>query len=413
MKRVFVLVALIVGSGLFAVSREVQPAFACSGPGPIENMLESTVIFEGRVTAVTASGPPGFDLSPRRLTFEVIRAHKGTKDGATIVANAVIPVPGVPTMCPQFPQDLAGKYVVIGLQPDPKKPGELFTYAWVSYVGASLSGPEYDQMARLARMIADSDPAAPQITLSPAIAKCGQPLSISGRRFPAGSYLLRYSGGARAIAVVEPRAGGVFDVTTTMAHDACRNPNWNGRPFAIHVSDVSAGPGSAWTNFEALVEIGVGTLDGGVESDWPSLIVTPNPARCGDTLEVRGRSFAPGERVLVALWERGDGVLATADSVGALEVAVPLPPEACNGEQIRVSARQAGFEAYTSPYASLAEVWVNSVAAPRSIPGPPEVGTGPARLSARDTRWLDTGWAVVAAAVFGAAVFALRCRIAR
>src|SRR3990167_5603714 len=102
MKRALLAIAILVGSATLALSRPPRPAMACTGPGPIETMLSSTVVIEGHVTAVVPDGPPGFDRAPFKLTFEVTRAHKGARAGDSIVARGYVPIPGKPIMCPQF-----------------------------------------------------------------------------------------------------------------------------------------------------------------------------------------------------------------------------------------------------------------------------------------------------------------------
>ena len=108
MKRRFAAIVVLAGSALLALGRQADVAFACSGPGPIENMLRASVIFEGRVVSVAPTGQPATDRAPHTITFDVVRAFKGAKAGDKISANAMLPIPGKPIMCPQFQPDLAG-----------------------------------------------------------------------------------------------------------------------------------------------------------------------------------------------------------------------------------------------------------------------------------------------------------------
>ena len=378
MKRFVVVLAIVAISGLYALSRETEPAFACSGFGPIENMLESTVIFEGRVTSVAPNGPTGLDRSPHKLTFEVIRAHKGVAAGDTVVANALIPTGTVPVMCPQFPRDLAGKYVVIGLQPDREKPGELQASASVMpYLDDEPGGEWYPQAVRLAEMIADSTEASPRLSLEPAVLVCGQPVHLSGTRFPPGKYAVRYSFEARFIAVVDVGSNGAFELDTTVAMLGCRHSPSNGRPVAIHVLDVAAGVPWAWLNLLALKEIGFGPLAGAEDRPLPELRVTPNPARCSDTLEVRGTGFFPGERLNIGV---GDGPFdnpVTADSNGSFVTRSAIPEGACDDGTLQIGAKQAGYEQYLRPFDVLASATVVREEGPSNPPGPPDLGTGP------------------------------------
>ena len=416
MKRVFVLVAVIVGSGLFALSREAELALACSGLGPIENMLRANVIFEGRVISVVPDGAPEIDRAPHDVTFEVVRPFKGTKAGERVVANAKIPIPGKPIMCPQFPQDLAGKYVVIGLIPDDARPGELLADAWIMpFIGAEPGGEGYVEAVRLAEMIADSNPVSPQLLLQPAVLTCGQQMHLSGRQFPPGKYVLRYSGSARVIAVAEAGLNGAFDMDTAVVYEGCRNHYANGQPVAVHALDAAAGAATAWQSPDALVEIGFGPLAGAADGPFAELRVTPNPARCTDTLTIRGSSFMPGERLTVAVGEGRGDVQVTANSAGAFEASHGIPADACREGSIRVAATQAGFEAYTPPFLSIAAATLVrdvSPGPPAVPPGPPDVGTGSASAEPRgDDAWTEIGLVAVAVAVVGTIVLIFRRRV--
>lgn len=408
MKLTVVLLALLIGV-IGVALRHPSVAFACSGPGPIENLLESTVIFEGRVTAVTPSGPAGLDRAPYKLEFEVLRAHKGVTAGDKLVANAFIPIPGVPIMCPQFPQDLLGKYVVMGQRPDANNPGQLFADAWSSYVGTSLSGPQYSDMSMLARLHADSDPTAPQLLVSPQSVTCGASFRLTGTRFPEGKYLLRYGGEARVIGLVDVAASGTFALTPTLAADACHNPYANGRPISIHALRASA-VASAVSNLAGLVEIAPVIVAGATDRPWPALTVTPNPAACTDMLDVSGTGFQPGEQLNVGVGYGVFGHPLTADGNGAFTARLPIPQGACDEGSIRIAAKQAGYEVYSPAFWSLAESLVTRLGATRSSPpGPPDAGTGQA--GARDTRHTALAVSGLFLATVGGSVLVVRRRV--
>lgn len=375
MKRMFVLAALVLAGLTGAVLRMPQPASACTGPGPIENLLDSTVIFEGRITAATPSGPPGASLSPHELTFEVATGHKGVASGATVTANAQLRTPGgVPIMCPQFPAEVVGKHVVIGLLPDLEHPGELFTHAWVSYIGDSLSGAEYDWMSRLARMHADSDPAAPQLLITPSTVTCGEPFTVNGRRFPAGKHLLQYGAFAnRVIGAVEVGPDGTFEVRSVMFHNACGNRLSNGRNVGIFAMAIGDGP-AAWPWSSNVVEVGAVALMGAADRPWPGLLVLPNPAHCSEQLQLAGEGFLPGERLTVSVGDGPAAATIAVDDSGRFDVRVTIPPAACKGSLVDVIVRQADYAQYLPAHVGLASGPVVVSLDERPAPAPPDVG---------------------------------------
>jgi len=379
MKSVLVAVVVILGSVAAALSLQPRPALACSGPGPVEGLLPSTVIIEGRVTSMTRSGEPEFDRIPYKITFEVAHAFKGAAAGQKVVATGYIPIPGKPIMCPQFPQDLLGKYVVIGLGPDEAHPQELHTVI-TPFIGDKPEGETYAQAVRLAEMISDSNPAAPQLLLDPPVATCGQPMRFVGRRFPEGPYLLRYGFG-RAIAQLNIGSSGTFDVTASIVHEICRDSRNNSRLVSFYVDGLVDDP--PWIVLDPLgpTEAAAVPIAGAVDREprGPTLTITPKPARCGDALTVRGAGFEPAEQLTVTVAGETSGVPATADAVGSFAVQLGSPAGLCTGPFIGVAAIQSGFEPFRWAVAG-GEVYVASTPtspAPSATPGPPDVGTGP------------------------------------
>ena len=274
------------------------------------------------------------------------------------------------------------------------------------YLGDAPEGEFYAEAVRLAEMVADSDPSAPQLLFEPAVATCGQSLHLSGRRFPVGKYVLRYSGGSRVIAVAEAGANGAFDLDTTVVYQGCANHYANGQPMAIHALSAVAGPVTAWQNLNSLVEIGFGPLAGAADGPFTDLRVAPNPARCSDTLTITGGGFVPGERLNVAVGEGiGDGAV-TVDSSGVFETRRAIPAGACKDQMIRMTATQVGFEEYTPPFMSLAETTLFRDGTPPLAPGPPDVGTGPPGAETDGHAvWREVGLVCLALALLGTVTF--------
>ncbi len=400
MRRAALLIALIAASGLFAMSPGAQPALACSGPGPIDTLLYAQLIFEGRVSGVEPlpGEPLSFGLRDHAITFDVVRNHRGTVEGERLETTGGIPVPGVPIMCPQFPQDLLGKYVVIGATTD--LPGGTAVSAWnMVFIGDEPVGVDYQQAVRLVEMIADSNPEAPQLQFEAPVAACGQPARLQGVRFPEGRYLLRYSFG-RGIAVVDVDVGGTIDVTTTFADPSCRTSNGNGRLSGVHVFAPDA------ANSYAFVEVASTEITGAMDRTPPfeQLSVIPDPAICGQPLTVRGVGFEPSEPLSVQVsGELTAGVLVTADGSGAFDLVRDLPSGSCTQPIIRVAALQRGFEEF-GLIAPLAQVWIGSA----PDPGPPDAGTGLA-LTAEDHElpWNEIAMVVALVAAFAGGTVAL------
>ncbi len=401
MVRVLIVV-VAVAAGAFAVLRSVETAFACSGPGPVENMLQSTVIFEGRITAVVPTGEPSEGARlPHTMTIEVVHAHLGTTDGATVTARAYIPDRTQPIMCPQFPQpaELVGKYVVIGLDPDPNVAGALRADAWVTpFMGDALAGEGYREAAGLARMMSDSDPAAPTLTVS-SPATCGQPVRYTGRNFAPGQYLLRagaFSG--RVTAVFDVGTAGTFDITEKFVWEGCTNKYSEGRVIGAHVYSLASGIPWVYQNWESLIDIGKATVTGVVDDPNGGMLlrVVPGEARCGETVTFRGEGFEPGEALEVRVAAVTVGTVSASPN-GTFFLDAAIPVAACTQRYVDASVHQALFAQYNPPFFGLTGAGISLVgplAEPGSTltpppatqtPAPPIVGTGAATAAVPTT----------------------------
>jgi hypothetical protein len=383
--RYALLLAVLAGAATVAVFPAARHARACTGPGPVENMLYSRVVIEGRVVSVVPNGRPergSFSTTPHDITFRVDRAYKGATAGETIRVLGFLPTPGIPTMCPQFPADLAGKYVVIGLNPNDQFPGELVADAWVMpFLGDEPRGKEYDQAVRLAEMITDSAASAPQLVIEPPVATCGQPIRFAGHRFPPGEYALRYIYSPRLLGLVTAGADGEFALATNFVHDSCDRNSSSGRLLSVHVIALTGGEGPPVGDFARLLEIASAPIAGAIDRNEPvtTLNVTPNPARCGDTLTIVGNAFLPEELLGVFIGDASAGLVVRTDIAGAFEVRTPIPPGACTGRVFGVRVTQGGYGPLTQ-FLSIIERQVSiaeGVAPPAATlaPGPPVAGT--------------------------------------
>jgi hypothetical protein len=343
-------------------------------------MLSSTIILEGRVTSVVPDGKPGFDRAPYRMTFEVTHSHRGTNSGDTVTATGYIPIPGVPIMCPQFPSDvknLLGKYVIIGLAPNPERTGELLADAWnMSFIGDEPDGQAYELGRRIVEMTSDSNPEAPLLTLNPPLATCGQSIRFVGRRFPEGKYLLRYGFG-RPIALLDVGPGGGFEAVATFNDESCRNSRSNAHNRGFHVVRLIERGSSLELDPVGATEVAAVPIAGAVDREQGSAILraTPNPAHCNETLAIEGAGFEPAERLSVSIVTQPDPVAVTADGEGSFALRLALPAELCGERLASVVAVPSGFESLVPPL-SVAEAFVQLAPAP---PAAPRLGTGPQR----------------------------------
>src|SRR5688572_10384583 len=92
MKRAPFLAALVLASALFALTRDVQPALACSGPPTWQQMAHAHAIFEGRVTQ--ARHLPEHDEFSYRVLEVVARVevpHLNSVVGQEFVTHVRVP----------------------------------------------------------------------------------------------------------------------------------------------------------------------------------------------------------------------------------------------------------------------------------------------------------------------------------
>jgi hypothetical protein len=367
-------------------------------------MLETPVILEGRVISVTPL--PQDDLrpahTPHALVIQVVKGHRGAVAGDRIDAVAYLPDPGVPQACAtfEFQGDLTGQYLVIGLQP-PQAPGGrmIADRGAASFVGAAPVGEEYERGRTLAEMMADSNPAAPHLTLMPSSPACGETFRAAGERFAPGKYILRAAFEGRILALADVGLSGTFDVSARLITSSCSGQQFNGRLVGLHAWAIDASsPGP--TELGALTEIAPVLISGARnrEPGSPVLRVSPQTARCGDEVTVMGAGFLPAERLNIGFGESPPAREEIADATGNVAFHFRLPGGECAADRYgsglgynQVWATQAEF-GLPGPYFSLAsgEVYLLPIGAadptPASIaPGPPGSGNSPGSASDRET----------------------------
>lgn len=403
MARLVAVLAVLVATALYGVTAQVRPVKACTGPGPEIQLLGATVILEGRVARVGPAESSDNVYTTHTLTFDVVRGYRGVQAGDEVTATARIPIPGIPIMCPQFPQDLEGKYVIIGLFRD-LPGGPLRADAWARLYSAdtapSATDASYSEAVRWAELVADAGPERPLLTTQPAVVTCGEPVSFVGARFPEGEYAIREFFGP-VLAVVEVGASGAFHVDTgTGPGYGCGTAP--GTPVVVpySVSRVLRHPdGSA--ELGELVEITGPSLDPAVRTPARerTFSVSPERARCGQDLTFEGTGFEPGEPLLVRLSGETAGATLTPDATGAFRLTRAIPPESCTGDFIRVVVYSGEFAEF-GHFAELGDAYISRIA----TPGPPDVGDSPGAARPEDGGWLVLpGWAVlVLAAGLGA-----------
>lgn len=227
MKRAAFLFALLLASALFAVTRNIEPAFACSGPPAWQQMALAEAIFEGRVTG--ARPTPEDDASYYR-TFEVTMrvevAYSGSAVGQEFVARARIPVPEFPQMCPQFGADepLLNRYLVTSVH-DRGSAGMVIDRWSTPFIGDQPEGEEFEFAKAIARLAAHNDPASPSLAAEPSSPRCGESVLITGERFsPDGALQLTYPGMPGELSTplaLRSDATGSFATRVTPAAAAC------------------------------------------------------------------------------------------------------------------------------------------------------------------------------------------------
>jgi len=378
MKLRYAAFAMVLGSALLLAHREASPAFACTGPGPIETLLDAPVIFEGRVVSVVPRQGAGEGTpyeAPHDITFSVARGYRGVTAGDTVAAVGSLPVPGVPAPCAPLPADFAGQYVVIGLTTGEAGPGELVADPTaMAFHGPEPGGADYQRGVRLAEMITDTGPDAPQLLVDPAGAACGDPIRFVGRRFPPGEYLVRYPFEPRLLGLVTADSNGEFEMSAVLRHSACNRAANNGRSTGVHAYAVRSGPPWEWMGPEDAVEVAAVVISGAVDRDhvFPDAAASPNPAACGAPLTLTGWGFDPGEPLLVNTGLGSPSLDVVAGQSGTFSVLLDAPLQACRGEVLHVRVAQAGF----GDIGLSLPVLMVDVFPERDVPGPPLAGTG-------------------------------------
>ena len=377
---------VLLGAALYATTTESRPAAACSGPPGHEVMLSAKVILEGRVAKVGPADSSDSVYTTHTLAFDVVRGYRGVADGARVTATARIPVPGVPIMCPQFPQDIEGKYDITGLIED-EPDGPLRPEAWVLLYASddapTAADPAYTGAVRLAELVADANPEAPLLTVDPTVVTCGEPVSFVGDRFPAGEYAIRESFGP-ILAVLEVGASGTFATATPYGPGyGCGTAPGTSAIVSYSAFRVMRHPdGSA--ELGELVEIVGPALDPDVRppARERAFAVSPERARCGQDLTIEGTGFVPVVPLLVRLSGETSGATLTPDATGAFRLTRTIPPESCTGGFIRVVVSTAEFAEF-GHFAELADALIARVA----TPGPPDVGDSPGAARPADHAW--------------------------
>jgi len=366
-----------------------RPALACTGD-PVEALVGAPVVFEGRVRSVVLRPdlPSEGGTRPHEITFEVIRSFRGAAPGDTVTAIGQVPIPGIPVMCAQFPQDLAGQFVVAGLHV--AEGGGWLASAWTTpFLGPALAGSQYEYAVELVEIVTGSNPTRPALTIEPASPTCGHDLRFRGRQFPPGSYVLRYGSDQRVAGTPVVGLDGTFDVIWVVVGERCRvemPPGWLLSFRALAISEGTGGPEPH------LVAMTAGPLLGVVprEPSWADVTISPRPARCGEPVFLAGTGFEPNERLRVVVestvFSRSSTLLAAGD--GSFTSRVDVPAGRCfNSEYAALSVwvQQADFDL---PPRLFPLVSTDVFMDPRSAAvGPPDAGTGKARdASGRDGR---------------------------
>ncbi len=383
MARAVSVAVLLLGVAVYTITVETRPAGACSGPPAYEVLLSAKVILEGWVEEVSPAESSDSVYTTHTMTFDVVRGYRGVQDGEQVTASARIPIPGVPIMCPQFPQDIEGKYVIIGLFEEQDGDANLRADAWVMLYSADAvpSGTDasYSEAVRLAELVADANAERPLLTTEPEVLTCGQPVLFRGVRFPAGEYTIREFFGP-ILAVVEVGATGTFDADTgTGPGYGCGTEPGTSVVVSYSAFKVLRHPdGSA--ELGELVEIAGPALNPEVRppARERTFAVSPELARCGQNLTIEGIGFDPERPLLVRFGGETQGATVTPDAAGAFRLVRAIPEESCTGAFIRVAVSPAEFAEF-GHFAELGDALIGRI----EPPGPPDVGDSPGASDGR------------------------------
>ena len=392
------LVMVVAGFGSLVAGREIERAGACTGPGPEVLILGAPVIIEGRIVEVGPVEASDGVFTTHTLTFEVVSGYRGAMAGERVRARVRIPIPGVPVMCAQFPADLVGRHAVIGLSESEDGPGLTAWATQMLFLSAGDPDPadeRYRYALGVVAMVADSDPAAPLLSVDGDRVVCGEQATFRGVRFPLGEYVIHEYFG-EIVAVVHAGQDGTFEaVASAGPRYGCGTAKGTRLNVPYGVWTVKREPGEP-AQPGSLVEIAGPPLDpeARVTAAERSFRVSPERAQCGERVTIEGSGYRAGDRLEVVFGGETAGVAVTADGSGQFALTREIPEVSCGGQFIVVRALRAEF----AEFGQLAEVgsaWVTKVDA---APGPPDVGNSPVLAGRGANAWALAGLLVLAAA---------------
>ncbi len=354
------------------------------------------------------TGETDLTYATHEITISVTRGYRGTAEGETIVTNARIPIPGQPVMCPQFPQDLEGKYVLLGLRADDT--GALRADAWdmlyMSDSRPSANDPGYAEAVKYAELAADNSPARPVLLLAPPDVACGEQITFTGMRFPPGEYVVMEAFG-RVLGTFNVGPMGILALTVPALFGQCLSDTAGTFPAWIEVYPVSnTDPYVAELGPLAELALVTVTNQGDGEIGGPVLAISDGtPFFCGANVTVVGQRFMA--EPLTIMFEGAapsTSVMAYPPPHGrtfGFSAQLTIPAGACDASLAAITVYQAGFERFGRP---LARIYVETRQAP---PGPPDVGNS-SNASPDQRPWLAV--AGLAMALLATAGWSMRSR---
>lgn len=375
-----------------------ERAFACSGPGPASSLPFDARVMEARIVGLDPlpySGPaatPG--PRPYRVLIEVTRAYRGVTVGERLSADLNVDAPGYPQPCPYpvFRTDSLGKWFIGSFDTDGGYPSLIF-------LGLDPSGAEYDRATAVAEVMTGSNPARPSLRLETEPAVCGEAARIVGTNFPPGRYVLRsgfwYS--RRVADVVIVGGDRTFARTVRVAAPDCRDPNRPGfagyfvTPVVLPPDDPTGG----------ILAVAAAPVTGARASEhvFPDVLIA-TPFFCDAPIQVSGRGFEPGERLLLRVdGTSGPDTAVTADGGGEFARTMTVPPGGCvNQGYVGIRVSQAGFDLPPEDTVlTYGGAWSEPGNAPATrAPGPPNAGSG------AGAAWPGGGIGILAVALLAA-----------
>lgn len=378
MVRALVLLTFVCAAAVAAwAGGGAERAFACTGPGPASSLPFDARVMEARIVGLDPlpyTGPATPGPRPYRVLIEVTRAYRGVLVGERLSADLNVEAPGYPQPCP-YPvirTDSLGKWFVGSFDTDGRYPSLIF-------LGLDTSGAEYDRATAIAEVMTGSNPARPSLRLDAAPAVCGEDAHIVGTNFPPGRYVLRtglwYP--RRVEKVVTVGGDRTFEANVRVAVPACHEPNrpaftdYFVTPVVPRQDDPTGG----------ILAVAAAPVTGAQASEHPyPEILIATPFFCDGPMQVSGRGFEPGERLLLRVeGTSGPDTAVTAGGGGEFERTMTVPPGGCVHQgyvSIRVS--QAGFDLPPEETVlTFGGAWAEAGSAPGTpAPGPPNAGSG-------------------------------------